>query len=101
MTTRPLPPPLEARCPDCSMCGAETEYYDEGFNCGPCAASWPDQHPDEPGAWDDPDADQCRWTAKGHANTEYRCLLGTDHKGGHNHPEIWNSIDTWEDPDGE
>jgi hypothetical protein len=89
---RPAPPPLEARCPDCSICGKETDYYDESFRCESCGACWPadnSAYTDE-GDWEDPDAEQCDERVQPWLNKEWvtdpeqkrrvvRCLLDEGH----------------------
>jgi len=63
--TRPLPPLLEYRCPDCSICGKETSYEDESFTCEDCNCSWPERNAyDFPGEWNDPEAQQCGETIR-------------------------------------
>lgn len=83
---RPLPPPLEARAPLCSLCREETVVEDDYFTCPDCDASWPIDHLDNPGDWDHgPDAEQCRSTVSDAASVE-RCWLTADHLGDHRNP---------------
>lgn len=99
MTDRTPPPPLAPRCPDCSICGAETNYVDESFECDNCGCYWPDSGAayDEPGEWHWPDR-QCDADIQPFVDNQfvdptapykyrtYRCLLGQDHDGKHRHP---------------
>jgi hypothetical protein len=105
--SRPLPPPLEVRCPDCPICGTETDASpDNTFDCQDCGCSWPrDQsnggHPtDDPGEWNDPDADRCpatttsTWWAEG---VYAHCLLTAGHGRMHYgaHSDDPNAIAFW------
>lgn len=90
--TRPTPPPLQPRCPDCPLCAEETYPRDGGYGCDRCAALWPeDPSGYEPGEWLTPDEPQCDETVRPYvSNTwikdddprkhnEYRCLLDAGH----------------------
>ena len=88
---RPKPPPLEARAPDCSLCGVETSY-DDGFVCESCEAYWPvDFHLHDHGEWHDPGEEQCGATTRPWADSvhdilrdkAYRCWLAVGHAGEH------------------
>jgi len=86
--TRPAPPPLEYRAPDCALCGNEVVHDGDGFCCEQCCAWW-DSHGD--GQWDDPDAEQCGATVQPLADMvdeeartrTYRCALEVGHGGLH------------------
>lgn len=100
---RPAPPPLEPRCPPCSICGEDTTYED-GFVCEPCGASWDSEnYHHEPGQWLNGEEPQCPWAlAYWRDNTTYphlrdivyRCLLTEAHEGKHQHPDF---IGGWDD----
>lgn len=90
--TRPAPPPLQPRYPDCSLCHEETRYEDDGYACERCDAWWPERVTGaEPGDWHDPDAPQCVETVKPYLDNtwikdddprkerEFRCLLDAGH----------------------
>lgn len=89
---RPLPPPLEARCPDCSICGEETSYQDDGFACERCGCWWPELLGHESsGEWLDDEAAQCEVTVQPYLENTwvkdederkhktYRCVRDADH----------------------
>lgn len=89
---RPSPPPLQPRCPACSLCAEETEAADDGYACYRCDAWWPeDPSGYEPGEWLTPDEPQCETTVQPYLdntwikdddsrkNNEYRCLLNEGH----------------------
>lgn len=87
---RPAPPPLELRCPDCSICGQETNPSpDRTFDCETCKVSWSytGNGPDiGDGEWNDPDAPRCAstttstWWPEG---SSARCLLSADDHNAH------------------
>ncbi len=91
-TTRPAPPPLEYRCPDCSLCSHETYHDGDGFRCDACEAWWEPSSGDN-GEWDNPDAEQCDATCQPLADNTfatdeqraktYRCALTVNHPGDH------------------
>jgi hypothetical protein len=106
---RPTPPPLEARCPDCSICGKETSYYDESFRCEGCEASWPadDRAYTDEGEWEDPEAEQCDERVQPWLNNPYvtdpehrrqvvRCLLNDGHSGNHANPDMTSVLQGWD-----
>lgn len=100
---RPKPPPLEPRCPPCSICGEDTTYEDGSFVCEPCGAAWgSEDYHYEPGEWTD-GGRQCPWAlAYWRDNTTYphmrdivyRCLLSEGHVGKHQSPDF---IGGWDD----
>lgn len=100
--SRPKPPPLEPRCPPCSICGEDTRYED-GFVCEPCGAAWDSENYNhDDGEWID-SGDQCPWALAywrdsaqyPHLqNIVYRCLLTEAHAGKHQHPDF---IGGWDD----
>lgn len=107
---RPVPPPLEARAPDCSICGQETDYGDESFECEDCGVSWPSYGLSYTnGEWNESDADQCEevvqpwldntWTTDlVRKATAVRCLLDADHvrhKIPHTNPEMTAFVKGW------
>jgi hypothetical protein len=109
---RPAPPPLEARCPDCSICGNETHYSDEQFVCEHCECGWPADnraYSDE-GEWNDPDAEQCtervqpwldnNWVTDPELKRQVvRCLLNadhTEHEVAHRNPEMTALMKGWD-----
>ncbi len=108
---RPAPPPLEARCPDCSICGKETDYSDEQFVCEQCECYWPADNRayDDRGEWNDPEAKQCAervqpwldntWvTDPEHKREVVRCLLDashTEHDVPHGNPEMTALVKGW------
>jgi hypothetical protein len=104
ITARPLPPPLDPRCPDCSLCGRETDAFDGEWRCDRCAASWP-IHIDSFGEWTEPEADQCDATCQPLANNALcsdearawicRCALTADHAGEHASTEYTYSTRGW------
>jgi len=90
--TRPLPPPLEARCPDCSICGKETGTQDNEFVCEYCCCSWPISGIDyDSGEWNDPEANQCTETVQPYLDNSwvrddderkhqaFQCVRDADH----------------------
>lgn len=91
-TPRPQPPPLEARCPVCSICGKETSYVDDDFECEHCGCRWPSvgYHLDV-GEWLDETATQCQATAQPYLDNTwipdndqrkqevFRCVRNADH----------------------
>lgn len=104
--TRPAPPPLEVRCPDCSLCGRETHHDGDSFVCERCGAYWdPNGLDTEDGEWNDPDAEQCNATVQPLAhntmvNAEaraavYRCALGLGHDGDHASVDYTYSAKGW------
>ena len=101
-TKRPMPPPLEPRCPPCSICGEDT-HYEDGFICEPCGAAWDSENYNhDAGEWIDGET-QCPWAlAYWRDSAEYphlrdivyRCLLTDGHEGKHQHPDFiggWTS----------
>lgn len=87
--TRPVPPPLEWRCPDCSVCGNETKCVEAGcFECRSCAITWTS---DGEGEWDEPDEERCAETVQPwldntwikdddeRKHKEFRCVLAAGH----------------------
>jgi hypothetical protein len=106
-TSRPAPPPLEIRCPDCPICSKETTPED-GFVCEPCGAYWPYEGiGDEHGAWLEDDAEQCPATIEPYKSyvdrrfdsirdNRYRCYLDADDHAEHRHPDhIGSRSDEW------
>ena len=106
-TKRPLPPPLEFRTPDCSICGEET-VFEEGFYCENCQAAW-DEHGAPEGEWyEDPkrEAEQCPSIHRPYpdnanerlAAIEYHCVLELGHADRdvplHQAPDSWGG---WKD----
>jgi hypothetical protein len=91
--TRPAPPHLEPRCPDCSVCGTETYVDAEGdFGCEPCGITWDHRDAyDSDGEWVDDTAEQCATTVAPYLNNTwikddderkhktYRCVLDAGH----------------------
>lgn len=109
---RPAPPPLEARAPDCSICGKETSYCDESWLCESCDASWQadgSAYTDD-GEWTDPDAEQCEvrvqpWLDKSYVTDPeqkrqvVRCLLDADHvlhDVPHRNPDMTTMLNGWD-----
>lgn len=92
--TRMAPPPIEPRCPDCSVCGKET-YYEEGFVCEHCGIWWPEPDGITAGEWDEDDEAQCRWEVQpwkdddkypGIQGHTYRCLFVEGHEAPEGQP---------------
>lgn len=108
--TRPAPPPLVPRCPDCSICGAETYFEDGGFRCDDCCAWWDETGLDqEPGEWDEPERPQCPVTVQPYRYNDYitdpairsrvyRCVLSEGHADEHAHPDVYGYVN-WSDHD--
>lgn len=88
---RALPPPLEARAPDCSMCGVEVAFEDDSWYCETCNCWWSHDKWDDPGQWLDDTIEQCPAYGRPFEdsnyeniqNQEYRCYLDADHTGVH------------------
>lgn len=90
--TRPAPPPLEYRCPDCPLCYVETSHEDDSFYCEACGAWWNSNGNDD-GEWSDPDVEQCDATVQPLADNPLvsdearaeviRCVLTADHTSKH------------------
>lgn len=115
MADRPLPPPLEARCPDCSVCGEETNYVDASFDCENCNCSWSESGVSyDSGEWLDPEVDQCAETVQPYLDNtwikddderkqkSYRCVRDADHVDStrpkvreHAHPEMSVCVRRW------
>lgn len=95
---RPVPPPLQPRCPDCSLCGEETNWEHDGYACQYCDAQWSERVTGgEPGSWLEPDEPQCEETTSPYVdntwipdddprkNLVFRCLLSDGHRA---HPGV-------------
>lgn len=90
--TRTAPPPLEARCPDCSICGKETSAEGNSFECEDCRCSWDqDGVAYEHGEWNNAEDPQCSEAVQPYLNntwikdddprkhTSFRCVRDADH----------------------
>lgn len=113
--TRPVPPPLLFRSPDCPICAEETNAQPDSFDCEKCWCSWPrDADCDTNGEWDYPETPQCEvtvqpyldnsWIANDDSRKQlsYRCVRDADHvEAGfaeakqHAHPEMTCSVKGW------
>ncbi|WP_329069027.1 hypothetical protein [Amycolatopsis sp. NBC_01480] len=105
-TTRPAPPPLIHRNPECPLCCDETSGDGTCFWCAYCGATWPVTG-DGDGEWSDVDAARCTSVIRpfveydpvkyqGIAGTRYRCYLDAGHDGKHTHPDHvygWTAAD--------
>lgn len=78
---RPLPPPLVAVLPDCSLCGETVDTDTDWFICRPCGATWRMAAFHEDGAWeDDEEHGQCVSAIGG---ADRRCVLTDGHEREH------------------
>lgn len=96
--TRPAPPDLEFRAPDCPFCFKETSSDGDCYYCEVCGTAWGQTGRD--GEWSDPEAPQCeavsgQWLPGG-ISYDYvvehhpelttkiiRCIRSEDHEGEH------------------
>lgn len=90
--TRPAPGELYYRCPDCAICGKETDADGDSFRCYACRCHWSMRGGDD-GEWDDPSEPICPKILTHEAIPVFsgRCLLGEGHKGEHS-----NGNTTWD-----
>lgn len=84
-------PDLEFRCPDCPLCGNETNSVDDWFDCEWCNLTWDKRGTH--GQRQDPQRPQCTAECAPHdekspsggfrwpflAGNRYRCALDADH----------------------